>query len=164
MNVFYLHSNPCECARMHCLVHQNKMIVEYAQLMSTAHRLLDGDDAPEGLYKATHKNHPSAIWLRQCVDNYNYVLELWLELCTLYEQRTGKEHATYTKLAELLIDHPRNMSLGAFSEPPQCVTDEYKGKYTVQAYRSYMRSKLAEWQSRDKPIKVEFMLGGGWYV
>ena len=42
MNIFYLSSNPGECARQHCDKHVVKMIVEYAQLMSTAHRLLDG--------------------------------------------------------------------------------------------------------------------------
>ena len=42
MNVFYLHEDPKTCAEMHIDKHCVKMIIEYAQLMSTAHRVLDG--------------------------------------------------------------------------------------------------------------------------
>lgn len=42
MNIFALHNDPAEAARMHLDKHVVKMVVEYAQLLSTAHRLLDG--------------------------------------------------------------------------------------------------------------------------
>ena len=42
MNIFYLHSDPRTCAEYHCDKHVVKMILEYAQLLSTAHRILDG--------------------------------------------------------------------------------------------------------------------------
>jgi len=45
MNVFYLDRNPITAAQMHCDKHVVKMILEYAQLLSTAHRLLDGTPA-----------------------------------------------------------------------------------------------------------------------
>jgi hypothetical protein len=90
MNIFYLHSNPRTCAEMHVDKHCVKMILEYAQLLSTAHRVLDGVPATghsrsgrkhttytltnhynnEILYAATHINHPSAIWVRQSKQNY----------------------------------------------------------------------------------------------
>ena len=44
MNIFYLDSNPKKCAEMHHDKHCSKMLVEYAQLMSTAHRVLDGTE------------------------------------------------------------------------------------------------------------------------
>ena len=47
MNVFYLDPNPVKCARMHVDKHVVKMIVEYAQLLSTAHRVLDGTETIE---------------------------------------------------------------------------------------------------------------------
>ena len=43
MNLFYLHDNPKDCANMHVDKHCVKMILEYAQLLSTAHRVLDGN-------------------------------------------------------------------------------------------------------------------------
>ena len=43
MNIFLLHENPTICAEMHCDKHVVKMVIEYAQLMSSAHIVLDGD-------------------------------------------------------------------------------------------------------------------------
>lgn len=42
MNIFVLSQDPREAAQMHLDKHVVKMIIEYAQLLSTAHRLLDG--------------------------------------------------------------------------------------------------------------------------
>ena len=42
MNIFYLSHDPREAATFHCDKHVVKMIVETAQMLSTAHRLLDG--------------------------------------------------------------------------------------------------------------------------
>ena len=44
MNIFYLHNDPKICAEQHVDKHVVKMIVEYAQLLSTAHRMLDGEE------------------------------------------------------------------------------------------------------------------------
>ena len=78
MNIFYLHEDPDVSAKMHCDKHVVKMIIEYAQLMSTAHRILDGEEyegrtkigrrirrwkhpnknVENTIYKASHINHP----------------------------------------------------------------------------------------------------------
>ncbi|AUS01948.1 hypothetical protein NVP3058O_030 [Vibrio phage 3.058.O._10N.286.46.B8] len=42
MNIFFTNECPIQSANEHNHVHQTKMIVEYAQLLSTAHRLIDG--------------------------------------------------------------------------------------------------------------------------
>lgn len=42
MNVFVLSTDPATAAREHCDKHVVKMILEYAQLLSAAHRLCDG--------------------------------------------------------------------------------------------------------------------------
>ena len=41
MNIFYLDKRPDDAAEMHCDKHCVKMILEYAQMLSTAHRVLD---------------------------------------------------------------------------------------------------------------------------
>jgi len=57
MNLFFLSRDPSICAQQHCDKHVVKMILEYAQLLSTAHRLLDGKpqtfdfDLPNGKVK-----------------------------------------------------------------------------------------------------------------
>ena len=42
MNIFILDEDPVIAAKMLCDKHVPKMIVESAQMLSTAHRLLDG--------------------------------------------------------------------------------------------------------------------------
>jgi len=44
MNIFYVHKNPIVAAKMLIDKHVVKMIVESAQMLSTAHRLLDGTE------------------------------------------------------------------------------------------------------------------------
>ena len=60
MNIFYLDKNPKVAAEMHCNKHVIKMVLEYAQILSTAHRVIDGDEAGDerGLYEIAYKNHP----------------------------------------------------------------------------------------------------------
>lgn len=69
MNIFILDTNPKIAAQYHVDKHVVKMILETAQLLCSAH-WLNGSEAP---YKLTHKNHPCAIWTRECVENYNWL-------------------------------------------------------------------------------------------
>jgi hypothetical protein len=62
MNIFALSDNPYIAATMHCDKHVVKMIVEYAQLLSTAHRLLDG--VPTNISIADERRVRSkTVWL-----------------------------------------------------------------------------------------------------
>ena len=54
MNIFYLDHDVTKCAEMHNDKHCVKMILEYAQLLSTAHRVLDGN-VSVGLSKTGRK-------------------------------------------------------------------------------------------------------------
>ena len=145
MNIFYLHKTPTVSVKMHCDKHVVKMVIEYAQLLSTAHRMLDGTqwiDASSGrrikrwrldnsnmdgvLYKASHINHPSAIWVRQNNSQYQYMYNMFENLCEEYTYRYGKIHMTDSKLRELLVDSPKNIPIGSFQEPPQCMPDYCK--------------------------------------
>ena len=84
MNIFYLDRNPVIAAQMMCDKHVVKMILESAQMLSTAHRVLDGDDRANetGLYKMAHKNHPSTIWVRASSENYRW---LWKHFDALFQ-------------------------------------------------------------------------------
>ena len=52
MNIFYLDRDPKIAAQMMCDKHVVKMILESAQMLSTSHRVLDGDKSADekGLY------------------------------------------------------------------------------------------------------------------
>ena len=77
MNIFVLDLDVKKCAEYHSNPHVLKMIIEYNQLLCSAH-WLTGGEAP---YKLTHKNHPCAIWTRECLENYIWLADLCLELC-----------------------------------------------------------------------------------
>lgn len=55
MNIFVLSQNPFEAAQYHCDSHTCKMVIEYAQMLSTAHRYHDGHlttiNLPDGKVK-----------------------------------------------------------------------------------------------------------------
>ena len=91
MNIFFLHEDPKICAKYHNDSHCVKMILEYAQMMCTAHRELDiiskNSLMDVTLYKSTHKNHPSSKWARANAYNYWWLYRLWSNLCNEYTYR-----------------------------------------------------------------------------
>tara|TARA_R110002096_G_scaffold244158_3_gene436401 strand:- start:1699 stop:2187 length:489 start_codon:yes stop_codon:yes gene_type:complete len=153
MNIFYLDRNARECAKAHCDKHVVKMILETAQLLSTAHRIIDGDRGNEELYKTTHKNHPSAIWVRESFDHYHWTFRLFKYLCEEYTKRYTKVHAT-ARLLHLLSEAPFEIGVKGFTPPPQCMPDECKLENTKEAYRNYYmieKSYMAVWKHSPVP-------------
>lgn len=96
MNIFVLDKDPVKAARFHNDRHVIKMILESAQLLSTAHVVLDGEkvaayDVPF-LLRPTHVNHPCAIWARATGANYDWLYRLLVGLLAEYTRRYGKVH------------------------------------------------------------------------
>ena len=156
MNIFYLDRDPKIAAQMMCDKHVVKMILESAQMLSTAHRVLDGDERADrdGLYKMAHKNHPSTIWGRSSLENYTWLYDHMVALMVEYTYRYDKHHATERLLAPL-FKSPKNMDFETFfSDPPQCMPEECKGDDTVLAYQKYYiveKSGFAKWKNRTVP-------------
>ena len=88
MNLFWLDEDPFKSIEYHCDKHIVKMPTEYKQMLSTAHRVLDGemyyDKTANGrkikrwklkdrkmnknfILLVSHVNHPTNIWL-ECVE------------------------------------------------------------------------------------------------
>jgi hypothetical protein len=173
MNIFYLNAEPCLCAQQHVDKHVVKMIVEYAQLLSTAHRLLDGvetlgvsssgrlikrwqlpDQRDDLLYNATHKQHPSALWTRASGENYQWLYRLFVCLLTEYTFRYSKIHAS-AKLSVALQNPPQHIINHGFTEPTPVMPDNYKvlGD-SIQSYRNYYlgsKSHIFAWKNRSIP-------------
>ena len=153
MNIFMLDKSPQEAAKAHCDKHVVKMILEYAQLLSTAHRLLDGDDnVPEVLYKATHKNHPSAVWTRETSDNYLWLYDCFVALCDEYTSRYGKVHATDKKLRYVLCDVPMSIPKANITKLRLAMPDVYKKPCPVESYRAYYKAEkadIAKWKQNQ---------------
>lgn len=136
MNIFYLDKDIELSAKYHCDSHVVKMILEYAQLLSTAHRVLDNNDN-DIFYKKTHKNHPCGVWVRDNNSNYEYLYLLFAKLCDEYTARYNKVHLTDKKLREVLKHAPNNIPQGTLTPLPLCMPDEYKQEDAVSSYRAY---------------------------
>jgi hypothetical protein len=150
VNIFYLDRDPKKCAEMHCDKHVVKMILEYAQLLSTAHHEIDGDPSID-CYKATHKNHPSAVWARENRSNYQWLWQLLDNLLQEYTLRYGKSSGIFENLRQL----PYELRGGKFTDPPQCMPDYCKADDAVIAYRNYYireKSYMARWKNTDSPL------------
>jgi hypothetical protein len=155
MNIFYLDTSPHLAAQYLCDKHVVKMILESAQMLSTAHRILDGDGYADSeyLYKQTHIHHPSNIWVRHSSLHYNWLFEHFAALCEEYTRRYNNIHKT-ARLIISLEALPRRIKSYAFSTPPQCLPDKYKGPDTIVAYRAYYlgdKRAFAEWKYSPKP-------------
>ena len=181
MNIFYLDPDPSKCARMHNDKHTVKMILEYTQLLSTAHRLHDGKqsvvlvnnrklkrwtlDDPRmntNLFLASHINHPSAKWARHNAQNYHWLYLLLYELCKEYTHRYGKIHVVETKLLPTLALIPDGLENGEFTPPWRAMPDEYKvGDDSMASYRNYYvgaKARFAKWTKREIPEWFTSML------
>jgi hypothetical protein len=181
MNIFYLDNDPVKCAEYHVDKHVVKMILEYCQLLSTAHRVIDGketiaesktgrkvkrwilpDDRETVLYSATHINHPSAVWCRQSAMNYHWLYTLLVECCKEYTYRYGKIHKCESSgLVNRLQTTPNNINgTKEFTEPTPAMPDACKvPSDSLKSYRNYYimeKQRMWSWKgkinSREVPV------------
>lgn len=205
MNVFALDRDPYISASYHCDKHVVKMIVEYAQLLSTAHRVLDGTlkefhvefrnagpnmrsgkrvlkflALPEervsvksthshrGLfeivdhelvienaqcYRASHANHPSAVWCRQSDTNYHWLVQLFEGCLREYEKRYGKIHAC-KKLLPFFSTVPKNIPRDVMTPFALAMPDQYKVDDEILSYQNYYvgdKVRFAKWTNTEAP-------------
>lgn len=176
MNIFYLHEDPVKAAQYQHNSHCVKMPLEQMQMLCTAHRLLDGelyigrtkvghkvkrwfmpDDRENTLYKATHVNHPSNVWIRESLENYQWAYDHFIALCNEYTLRYGKIHKCERDLAEIVKAPPNNLTKISRTPLPQAMPDQYKHENPVVAYRTYyLAEKLgnAVYTNREVPSWV----------
>ena len=154
--------------------HVVKMILESAQLLSTAHRVLDGveiegktqsgrkarrwilPDARDSImYTATHINHPSAVWCRTSIENYSWLVEHFFALMNEYIYRYGKVHKCNGELSYMLQSPPKNLESWDWTPMPSCMDEQYIiSKDPCTNYKNYYimaKSKLHKWTKRPKP-------------
>jgi hypothetical protein len=164
MNIFRLDDDPLQAAVYQCDKHVVKMCLETAQLLSTTHHVLDGDEASTILYKATHKNHPSAVWARENSANYLWLLDHFDGLLSEYEYRYGKHHAC-NRLMPVLQFLPKNITHDTEETPFRlAMPKEYHNDDPVKAYRDYYwheKRYMATWPLDREPTWWSEYLRGG---
>jgi hypothetical protein len=156
MNIFILDTNPRKCAEYHNDKHVVKMILETAQLLCGVHWITQS--TYEIPYKLSHKNHPCSIWARECIENYNWLCELGIELCEEYTYRYGKRHKSQD-IIEWCIAHPPKIRINnSVTRFALAMPDECKVNNPVDSYRRYYmveKRGFASWKNREIPF---------WYI
>lgn len=151
MNIFVLSNDPGQAAKDHCDKHVVKMVLETAQLLSTACREAGAEDPL--LYKSSHVNHPCSVWARSSISAFCWLCDLGTHLSEEYSFRYGKTHKS-----QAVIERAKWYALRFPNEdmPPfvQCVPEEYKRRSAVTAYRAYYKGEkanFARWTRRPEP-------------
>ena len=163
MNIFFLSLSPKEAAEFHGDKHVVKMILETAQMLYSAHWVLNPLKLPENAYKLAHKNHPCSVWVRTSLYNYLWLCSLGYWLCREYTHRYSKIHKTEAHIDWLFANTPSVPRIN-FTEPPQAMPLEYKKDSVVEAYRLfYIESKIKQrgivkYTKRDVPDFLEGIL------
>lgn len=174
MNIFALDTDPRKAAEYHVDKHVVKMILELCQILSTAHRVLDGwqivklsnkgrrlkawslKQDPERdnlLYSATHVNHPSCVYARSTSFAYEWTYSLLVELCKEYTYRYGKIHKCQEiGLVDALSRMPDLIKIDeSVVYPTPAMPDEFKNSDVITAYRNYYRGakqRMASWSGK----------------
>ena len=168
MNIFVTNTCPVQSAIDHNDVHLRKMLTEVVQLLSTAHQVLDGFSPA---MKATHQNHPSAVWVMGSTGQYLWAWKHAAALSDEYTFRTGKVHAS-SRWLEVLQAPPSNTPAGGVGAFAMAMPEEYKrlGVFDqTKSYKAYLNDKFKNWTTRtnkkqmpvawtgrDKPDWVNF--------
>jgi len=104
--------------------------------------------------KASHVNHPSAVWVRQSKQNYVWLMQMWCCLLQEYTYRYGKTHAC-SRLVGVLSEMPHNLPEKPFTEPTPAMPDDVKvSGNSLASYRNYYiknKTHLANWKNRSTP-------------
>ena len=168
MNIFILSLDPVEAAQMQCDKHVPKMLVESGQMLSTAHRVLDGkltrkpsksgktmvkywdlyegaDDLEAELlyYKAVHVGHPCTVWSMESDSNYRWHWEHMKALADEYTYRYGKFHKTERELLWQIQSPPRNIPKGPMTpfKLAMKANPECMFDDPVKSYRAFYQTK-----------------------
>ena len=146
MNIFALSRCPMQSAQWLDDIRKNKMILESAQMLSTAVRVLS-PDTDLSVYKVAYLNHPCTIWARQSRDNFKWLLS---HMSHLFLQKDGLH-----KSASLLTDFQKYADSGYFPSEgltpfANCARNLERGvdysehPDTHEAYRVYMNDRWKE--------------------
>lgn len=180
MNIFILDTDPKKAAEYHCDKHVVKMILESAQLLSSAHWIHFLHNSNKSLkdfkkvkdlkewlynnihsnkkppYKLTHHKHPCSIWTRENNKNYLWLVSLLDNLCAEYTKRYHKIHKTAQYIKWFKNNLPVNIKVSSDITPFKiCMDNEYKSSDDpVCSYRNYYvkaKSKIAKWKYTEEP-------------
>lgn len=155
MNLFFLDNDINLSAQYHVDRHVYKMPIEVMQCMAFCFE--DGKSP----YKhcKPHKNHPTAVWIRESAENYDYALEYVDALIEEHHFRMGHKHMDREDAYAFYFNNkPLSLPSLGITKQPRCF-GEYKGIIAetddiVVDYRQYYikaKQHLKKYKNREIP-------------
>ena len=183
MNIFALSRSPQESARQMLdkhivkmptetcqMLHTNIVYMQYVHTYGKEPQLKDlkafHQEIGSELMKPAMLNHPSTIWARQSLDNFDWLLYHGVSLCGEYTHRYEKEHGTQKRIVdcglyrEFIENH--NYPLDELTPVSIAMDDMYRIENTfddewdfvIESYRHYYlegKWRFAEWRKERRP-------------
>ena len=183
MNIFALSRSPQESARQMLdkhivkmptetcqMLHTNIVYMQYVHTYGKEPQLKDlkafHQEIGSELMKPAMLNHPSTIWARQSLDNFDWLLYHGVSLCGEYTHRYEKEHGTQKRIVdcglyrEFIENH--NYPLDELTPVSIAMDDMYRIEnifddewdFVIESYRHYYlegKWRFAEWRKDRRP-------------
>ena len=183
MNIFALSKCPQESAKQMLdkhivkmptetcqMLHTNIVYMQYVHTYGKEPQLKDlkafHQEIGSELMKPAMLNHPSTIWARQSLDNFDWLLYHGVSLCGEYTHRYEKEHGTQKRIVdcglyrEFIENH--NYPLDELTPVSIAMDDMYRientfddeWEFVIQSYRHYYlegKWRFAEWRNNRRP-------------
>lgn len=157
MNIFVLDLDPARAASYLCDRHVPKMLLEAAQMLSTALHGAGAIDANARLYRPSHQRHPCTLWVGASRENAAWLVAHARAIAHEWRLRYGhaadRVHASEPVVddAEALL---RLLPDAPLSPHAQAMPPEYQHADPVLAYRAYYRGvkrSIARWRLGAPP-------------
>ena len=148
MNIFILDTDPVRAAHAHCDQHIHKMILESAQMLSTAAHSHLPSIARKFLYKPAYENHPCTRWVSSSYSNMVWVCTLAITLESIRDSRNLNRHASMDVISCIAEALKAFGDIAPPSEFAEAMYPHVKVRLdlsTVQKYQLYYRKKHAQW-------------------
>lgn len=181
MNIFILDDDIDRCAEYHCDQHVGNQIKEAGQMLSSAiiidniigpapraltkeelkelrkfndtWKIWPVEKRPWPVYLLAHPNHPCTIWVRESIENFNYLVCLANALGSEHHYRYGTWYKTLWSVINKLPD-PKHIPNRAMTKHALAMPDYFKTDDVIASYRDFYKAdkwEFATWKHRHKP-------------
>lgn len=169
MKIYFLDSDPYQCAKYHCDKHISIRILETSNILCSAHIFSDDpvsngqiDYRTEALENlpmtitsriALIQDNQHCVWVRESIQNYRWLSELGWALCQEYTIRWDKKHKYEIYIQWLRVNEPKLPDIG-LTKFRLLIPSQYEGDDPIESYRKYYigdKARIAKWTKREKP-------------
>lgn len=139
MNIFATYDSPIDSALALDDIRMNKMIVESAQMLSTA--LAFNAFFHADLYKPCYENHPCTVWTRKSRKNFLWLCNHAMAMCAIFRMINGYSHKT-ERVIDLASKNSIKVREGELTEFADCTTFKHRTDIPViDRYKLFMNEK-----------------------